>query len=196
MASPSPGGLPSEYQAVEWIGAERAPAIDSGISATLDTVVKCSLKRTNNSGNYPAFFGQNSPIFAITYSNQSNYCSVGNKSDQLASVNLTDAFHEIELSKDAILVDGVSKKTIGATSLTPNDSRHIFLFARCSQNNTVERVSDTQMQWFKIYKNGTLVCDLVPCYRKSDNVVGMYDLVQRVFRTNIGTGSFTKGGNV
>ena len=34
---------------------------------------------------------------------------------------------------------------------------------------------------FKIYDDGTLVRDLVPCIRKSDNIVGMYDVVNNTF---------------
>ncbi|MBR3423660.1 MAG: hypothetical protein IKG80_04140 [Clostridia bacterium] len=36
----------------------------------------------------------------------------------------------------------------------------------------------------------------VPCYRKSDNEIGLYDLVTDDFLTNAGTGTFRKGGNV
>ena len=48
----------------------------------------------------------------------------------------------------------------------------------------------------KIWNNNILVRDLIPCYRKSDNVIGMYDLVNGVFYTNAGTGTFLKGENV
>lgn len=37
---------------------------------------------------------------------------------------------------------------------------------------------------------------LVPCYRKSDNKPGMYDVVNQVFYTNEGTGEFEVGGNI
>ena len=37
---------------------------------------------------------------------------------------------------------------------------------------------------------------LIPCYRKSDGEIGMYDTVSRTFYTNAGTGSFTKGADV
>ena len=35
----------------------------------------------------------------------------------------------------------------------------------------------------------------IPCYRKIDNVIGMYDLIGKTFYFNQGTGSFTKGSN-
>lgn len=48
---------------------------------------------------------------------------------------------------------------------------------------------------FKIYENEILSFNLVPCYRKSDNVIGMYDLVNDKFCHNAGTGTFNKGNN-
>lgn len=44
--------------------------------------------------------------------------------------------------------------------------------------------------------SNTIVRNLIPCYRKSDNVIGMYDLANNVFYTNSGSGSFTKGPNI
>lgn len=44
--------------------------------------------------------------------------------------------------------------------------------------------------------NGTPIRNFVPCYRKSDGVIGLYDTVTDAFFTNIGTGNFTKGANV
>ena len=62
---------------------------------------------------------------------------------------------------------------------------------------TRNRRSISKIYYFKIYdNNNNLICDLVPCYRKSDGVIGMYDLVSDVFRTNLGTGTFTKGPDV
>ena len=43
---------------------------------------------------------------------------------------------------------------------------------------------------------GNLVRDMVPCYRKADNVPGFYDLVSGSFSTNAGTGSFVTGADV
>lgn len=36
----------------------------------------------------------------------------------------------------------------------------------------------------------------IPCYRKADNVIGMYDTVSQTFLINAGTGTFTKGSDV
>lgn len=51
---------------------------------------------------------------------------------------------------------------------------------------------------FTVYNTTTLdvALDLVPCYRKADNVIGMYDLVTDTFVTKTGTGTLTKGADV
>lgn len=43
---------------------------------------------------------------------------------------------------------------------------------------------------FKIWNDNILLGHYVPCYRVSDNIVGMYDLVTESFYTNVGTGAF------
>ena len=48
----------------------------------------------------------------------------------------------------------------------------------------------------KIYENDILQRDFVPCYRKSDGEIGMYDIVNGVFYTNAGSGTFLKGADV
>lgn len=50
---------------------------------------------------------------------------------------------------------------------------------------------------FKYYdKNDNLICELVPCYRKSDGEIGMYDIVRKMFLVNQGAGEFIKGADV
>ena len=49
----------------------------------------------------------------------------------------------------------------------------------------------------KIYDlDYNIVRDFIPCYKKSDNVIGLYDLINNQFYTNAGTGTFLKGNNV
>jgi hypothetical protein len=56
--------------------------------------------------------------------------------------------------------------------------------------------SSAKLYSCKIYESGTLVRDFVPCYRKSDTEIWVYDLVTNAFFTNQGTGTFTKWNNV
>lgn len=48
----------------------------------------------------------------------------------------------------------------------------------------------------QIYDDGVLVRDFIPCYRKTDSVAGLYDLVTNTFYTNAGTGEFLVGPEI
>lgn len=45
-------------------------------------------------------------------------------------------------------------------------------------------------------KTNSIIFNGVPCYRKSDNEVGMYDLISQTFFTNASSGTYTAGPNV
>lgn len=60
----------------------------------------------------------------------------------------------------------------------------------------VRTYGSAKFKELKIYDDIELVRNYIPCYRKSDNVVGMYDLVEDKFHTNSGTGDFVAGPEV
>ena len=54
-----------------------------------------------------------------------------------------------------------------------------------------------RIYYAKVYSDGSLIVDMVPCYRKSDNVIGMYNKVTGSFRTASGSSAvFTAGPDV
>ena len=48
-----------------------------------------------------------------------------------------------------------------------------------------------KLYYFKAWSSWTLVREMIPCYRKSDSVIWLYDIVNDVFYTNAGSGTFT-----
>lgn len=72
-----------------------------------------------------------------------------------------------------------------------NSQRRVYLFAR--QANTIEYKCKMKLYNCKFYENNVLKMNFIPCYRNSDNEVGLYDSVNGVFYTNQGTDSFTYG---
>jgi hypothetical protein len=53
-----------------------------------------------------------------------------------------------------------------------------------------------KIHYVKVEDWNTEILELIPCYRKSDNVIWFRDIVNKVFYTNRGSGSFTKWGNI
>lgn len=63
-------------------------------------------------------------------------------------------------------------------------------------NSSPDNYSIYTLYDFEIYENGNLLKKYIPCYRKSDDVIGLYEVVNGEFKTNAGTGVFTKGPDV
>ena len=55
----------------------------------------------------------------------------------------------------------------------------------------ISAISKARLKTFYIYENDNLIRSYVPCYKKMDNTVGLYDIINDKFYTNSGTGEFT-----
>lgn len=85
------------------------------------------------------------------------------------------------------------EKTVSSTSEDQNhtDIIKLYVFAKAY------RPFSGRVYWITVVdeSNNTLL-NLVPCYRKANSVIGMYDTVSNTFYANAGNGLFTKGGDV
>ena len=63
-------------------------------------------------------------------------------------------------------------------------------------NWSYQRFFTGRLYRLQLYHNEELLRDFIPCYRKSDWVIWLYDLVNKQFYTNAWTGSFTKWPNI
>lgn len=101
----------------------------------------------------------------------------------------------ISHNKNNIVVTDTNGQTIARHSfnyMAFTCPRNLALFAI---NRSTALVGQTRIYSCQIYNNTTLALDLAPCYRKSDNVAGLYDLVNNVFYTNVGSGVFAVGAD-
>ena len=96
--------------------------------------------------------------------------------------------HTIDGYRSKVIVDGVQIYNT-TTANTTTTFKEIRLFA------SRLGVDFGKLKFFslQIYDNDVLARDFVPCYRKSDNMAGIYDKVTNVFFTNSGTGTFIVG---
>ena len=86
------------------------------------------------------------------------------------------------------------------TSSTVSNAADVYLFGAHNTygSGSVSQRGSTRIYEYKRTINSTGVVEqhLIPCYRTSDNVAGMIDLVGGTFYTNAGTGTFTVGADV
>lgn len=86
---------------------------------------------------------------------------------------------------------------IATWNCSRNFTKECYLFAQ-NENGTPYHLYKGTMKLYSciIYRNWDAIRDFVPCYRKLDSVIGLYDLANWVFYTNDWTWTFTKWPNV
>ena len=139
-------------------------------------------------------FGVNDK-FVVSSSNISPLLVKYNSTNYVVTGQSTLFRYKVKLDKNNLYVDGVLKNTWTYASFTTN--YNALLFARkVNSNGAIQERSKMRLYNCKIWDNGTLIRNFIPCYRISDNELGLYDLVNNVFYTNQGTGTFIKGNIV
>lgn len=200
MAKMQSGGgrLPAEYQAVEYIGGVTGNEyIITAIIPLFQDAVTIKFQSTaplHDQNVRP--FGAYEPGIALDSVDGLRIWTTGAKWSGFG-IDITDGYiHTISCDSDGTWIyDGTTLTTDLKIATQPNNI-NLTIFKAKYRNNSIYGTSKLRIYDFVYYRNGSAICNLVPCYRKADNVIGMYDLVTNAFLTNAGTGAFEKGNNV
>lgn len=191
---PQGGGivLPAEYQRVEWISNANTARIDLGNIAENQKGVILDMKFDivpSSTGIMAAYdsFGAAGTWFGIT---SSGLAGVG--TNGYFSFNaLERRTYTVNFTKNGVSVeaDGVTVSRSGKS-----DNLGISLFAALNANDYNCKAT---LYECKAFVQGGICKYLIPCYRKVDNVIGLYDIINDRFFTNANSGgNFTKGADV
>lgn len=115
--------------------------------------------------------------------------AVGSTAIGSASI-VTGTRYTLYFSNTQFKLDGQDYTTATGTAISGTPDCYLFAV----HNRT--GVATWGSSAVKIYRLKTSSIHLYPCYRKSDNKPGMYDLVSGTFYTNSGSGEFTVGSAV
>ena len=193
--------LPEEYQEVEYIESTGTQYIDTRIKPSANIEIK-TLVKFNNLTAYGFIIGSR-------YTNTK-------KSIGLLNTNTSDTGYDlIEQYRNILKVDTLNKYDIdlkvkdykvsyivnnkiyqnNVQNTFDGNDLNLYIFDMNNNNSNTSYKSRINLYSLKIWNNDILVRDYVPCYRISDNEIGLYDLVNSVFYTNQGTGIFLKGND-
>lgn len=191
QSTPPSHNLPSGYQEVVYIdGNATGAVINTGIQPDNTTYAKLKVQPLAVTGD--VLFGtkggnDNSDWRFFNYSNKIYWdCYSGRIFNTSISLN---QIRELEFRNNYIkdlatgnVID--TGTTIGSFTI-PYD---IYI-------NGANTSLTGKACWYyvQIFKNDAKVRDFIPCYRKSDNECGMYDLVTDTFFESVGAGDFTAG---
>lgn len=185
--------LPSGYTQVEYIESSGTQYVDTGIVPNQDTRIVMDVQltstetrhlygaRTSTSANLFFAACTGSTKIRVDYGTTKNTHNVDSVLNRLT----------LDASKNGGFVGNTSSTF---TSATFSPDIPMALFASNTAGAIVEDTYKAKMKLFscQIYDNGTLVRDYVPCTNAS-GTAGLYDIVNGVFYTNAGTGTFIVG---
>lgn len=185
--------IPSEYQRVTWVGPNNIDVkahIDTGFCPNQDTRVLMGYRQTITNS-YPARYGTEEPRFTLL-PKRCDYNTTQTFTIPTQSLNV-DYF--IDHNKNYITINGTQYGPIAAYEefTCPNT---LYLWSLNGYDQKTVRFAG-KTYYFKMYDNGTLIADYVPCYRKSDGIIGFYDRVSKQFlTTEVANSNLSKGEDV
>ena len=192
-----PRALPSGYTQVEHLKSTGTQYIDTGFVPNQDTRVVCEAIVPIGGTNwlYGARSSATSNTFGFAASTNGYYTAGYNTKTNSFDASLnSDGVIYIDANKSSTtLTSKNGTATINGTSGTFTAPCNLTLFG----GNTKGTVTCGSVTIYscKIYNNGTLVRDYVPCANNA-GTAGLYDMANGVFYQNAGTGTFTAGTSV
>ena len=200
----SPSRLPSSYQEVEWIQDSWTQYIDANIQLwandfeiswefMMDEVTSYQQQIVSiwtSSYNYWN-------LFIRTYGSTRYLDLYLSWHNMISSITTTQkyTFNVKRSSSSWTWWFWNNTSTVSYSPWSVNNTT-VKLFRLWGWDYWSDTYSKIKMYSCKIYVAWTLVRDFIPCYRKSDSVIWMYDFVNKVFYTNAGTWTFTKWPDV
>lgn len=203
-----PNSLPDIYTQLEYIESTGTQYIDTGVNADnklkLDMDIEFTSKGISNYKNsFGAIYNTGALRLHINPNNANSVnVQVGPNNSNVSVFNgypYTTRFQSIIDILNKTITTRIDNTTQDSTLTYTNSfnlNMNFWLFRRNSNSEDLKYYSYNKLYYFRMYQNGTLVRDFIPCYRNSDNEAGLYDLINNVFYTNQGVGKFIKGPSI
>ncbi len=184
--------LPNQFKKVEYIESTGTQYIRTNYLSADNTRIELTFK-DNTINSYESYFGCDACFrFLRSDISQNVFAGAGYKANGL------DLSYKRTLIFDA---DGIYENGKFLYERSPSDgsgiiSEYPLLIFQSSLAGKLDKYGSYYFYEMKIYEDNILKLNLIPCYRKLDGEIGVYDLVNSVFYTNQGSGKFLKGDDV
>ena len=181
--------LPDGYTQVDYIESSGTQYIDTTVKLQPDLFFDITLQHDNLGGMYGRYTNNNRVISQV-YTDISNKLSFqyGNSSTSMNYILQNNLYDKYNIKvKDYKMYLNEVQVAENSNAILENSEDDFYLFRQSAI------YGKGKIFYAKLYIGNTLVRDFIPCYRNSDNEIGLYDLVTNEFYTNQGTGDFIYG---
>jgi len=190
--------LPEEYQEVEYVGSTGAQYILTNIVPTNSTGIYARVSSANVTSDVVYFGSKGEDDSRLWIGNNEDKIYYGWNSNMYSQDVVTaDTVYTIKMNYLNNRIGTLNDEFLRDINadLSETNTYPIAIFGGNSAG-TVGYKASINLYGFKITEGLGIAHDFVPCYRKADNVIGMYDMMTGIFYTNNGTGTFSKGADV
>ena len=180
--------IPIEYMKVDYIQSDGNQYIDTNLIGNQNTKFEISIVPTvlTDVRHILGSIKNSSEAISFNISTSSNATSRWGSDSIKQSSGLTENnSYVISVSEDGYYINNNLWWEPTQSDFTTTGNMYLF-----GTNGSTTRFAG-KIYYCKIWSGNDLVRNLIPCFRKSDNEVGLYDLINNVFYTNKGTGVFT-----
>ena len=184
------------YSWLNYIQSSGDQYINTGFTPNQNTrvVIDYDLSPSAPNGGWAALFASrnndcNANCFSIFMPNAHNTCHSSYGSQTLQPTYDLSGRHVVDMNKNQVFVDGSLISTHTVATFTGVATINLFRDNSPDGGNGHNAVG--KIYSCKIYDNGTLVRDLVPC--NYGGSIGLWDKVHNAFYSNSGTSSFAAG---
>lgn len=193
--------LPSTYQEVEYIQSSWSQKIDTWITPNDATYwFECKFNITNTSWDWWIMMACTQSVnhwrFGLWGYSTSNFQTwiywTADNITTITPATWVDYTAIVNYNWDGkTSINWTVRSTLSPqSSMTYSTAWTIFCYSYGT--NSYARYGSFKLYYMKIWHWTTLERELIPCYRKSDNVIWMYDTVNNQFYTNSWSWTFTK----
>lgn len=195
--------LPAGYTELEYIQSNSTSSktfIKLNYNANNNTRVVADMQRMSGASGNPRLFGcgwWNQLGYQINIENGRYYYKFGYNSGWYQTTTSADYDrHIFDFNNNGqFYVDSTLVDTLPTTSFTSTDDFGVMGYLRSGQSYDANEAMYGKMYSFKLYESGTLLYELIPAKRDSDDTIGAYDIVNNIFYSDYVNGPFVAGPN-
>lgn len=182
--------LPSGYGKIDYIEATGTQYFDTGFKPNQNTrvVMDIEVLATTQCAPFGARASQNGTTYTLFLLTATTGRTDYGTSKQTMTFSSILGRYTIDANKNVVTVNGVS---ITHTATTFSVDYNMFLLA-VNTAGAASNYAKVKLYSCKIYDNGTLVRDFVPC-KNTTGALGLWDNVKSKFYANAGTGTLSTG---
>jgi hypothetical protein len=188
--------LPDGYTQLEYIQSNGgAHYIDTGFKPNQNTGIIAKFQLLSSTGNQ-------TPIFSRTSRNVASFGVFLDSNSKWTADYGTLRYTNSSISAQTLISLNFNKNVVKFNNnsytfdaQTFQGSSNLTIFGM-NTGGTVQHTAKMKLYSCEIYDNGTLIRNFIPC-KNSSGTIGLYDIVNSQFYTNVGTGGvFTAGPEV